>query len=174
MTVYSLADSTPKLHEDSWIAPGAIVIGRVELARGASVWFNAVLRGDTDWIRIGEDSNVQDLAMIHADLGVPTTVGARVTLGHKVMLHGCTVEDECLIGIGAIVLNRARIGAGSVVGAGALIPEDKVIPERSLVIGSPGRVVRTISDEDLAGIRDAAKHYAENARRFRAELHAAG
>ena len=134
MTVYSISGDTPKLHEDSWIAPGAVVIGKVELGRGSSVWFGAILRGDTDWIRIGEESNVQDLSVIHADLGVPTTIGARVTVGHKAMLHGCTVADECLIGIGAIILNRAKIGRGSVIGAGALITEDKVIPERSLVV----------------------------------------
>ncbi len=170
MTVYSISGDAPTLHEDSWIAPGAVVIGKVELARRSSVWFGAILRGDTDWIRIGEDSNVQDLSVIHADLGVPTTVGARVTVGHKAMLHGCTVEDECLIGIGAIILNRAKIGRGSVIGAGALIPEDKVIPERSLVVGTPGRVVRQLTEEEVEGIRQAAQHYVENARRFRVEL----
>ena len=170
MSVYALSGTPPELHPDTWIAPSASVIGTVALARGASVWFGAVLRGDTDWIRIGEDSNIQDLSVVHADLGVPTTVGARVTVGHKVMLHGCTVEDECLIGIGAVLLNGARIGAGSVVGAGALVTSGKVYPPRSMILGAPAKVLRQVTDEELDGIRRSADHYAKNARRFREEL----
>ena len=169
--LYAIDDFVPVIHEDAWIAPGAVLVGRVELARAASVWFGAVLRGDTDWIRIGEETNIQDGCVLHADEGVPLTVGARVTVGHKVMLHGCTVEDECLLGIGAIVMNHARIGSHCIIGAGALIPEGKVIPPRSLVMGMPGRVVRTLTDAEVQqSIRDAAKHYADNARRFRAGL----
>ncbi len=170
MTVYALSGKAPELHEDTWVAPTASVIGTVTLARGASVWFGAVLRGDTDWIRIGEDTNIQDLSVVHADLGVPTTIGARVTVGHEVMLHGCTVEDECLIGIGAILLNGAVIGTGSIVGAGALVTSGKVYPPRSMIVGAPAKAIRQVTDEELDGIRRSAEHYAKNARRFRDEL----
>ncbi|CAN5486414.1 gamma carbonic anhydrase family protein [soil metagenome] len=170
MTIYSISGLTPIVAPDAYVAPGAVVIGQVELARASSVWFGSVLRGDTDWIRIGEESNIQDLSVIHADVSVPTTVGKRVTVGHKVMLHGCTVEDECLIGIGAIILNRARIGKHSLIGAGSLIPAGKTIPERSLVMGTPGKVIREINEGELKMILFSAMHYAENAKRFRSEL----
>jgi carbonic anhydrase/acetyltransferase-like protein (isoleucine patch superfamily) len=170
MTVYTISGWQPKLADDAWIAPNATVIGQVELARASSVWFGAVLRGDTDWIKIGEESNVQDLSVIHADAGVPTIVGDRVTIGHKVMLHGCTVEDDCLIGIGAIILNGARIGRGSIIGAGALIPQGKVIPPGSMVMGAPGKVVRELSAPELEMVLFSAAHYAANAQRFRKEL----
>lgn len=170
MSVHALAGKAPELHPDTWIAPSASVIGTVALARGASVWFGAVLRGDTDWIRIGADTNVQDLSVVHADLGVPTTVGARVTVGHRVMLHGCTVADECLIGIGAILLNGSTIGEGSIVGAGALVTAGKTFPPGSMILGAPARVVRPVTAEEREGIRKSAAHYVENARRFREEL----
>lgn len=170
VSVYTISGHSPKLHDDAWIAPNAVVLGQVELARASSVWFGAVLRGDTDWIRIGEESNVQDLSMIHADAGVPTIVGDRVTIGHKVVLHGCTVADECLVGIGAIVLNRATIGKHSIIGAGSLVPPGKVIPERSLVMGVPGKVVREINEQELEMILFSSAHYVANAHRFRSEL----
>ncbi len=170
MSIYSISGLGPNLDPGAWIAPGAVVVGRVALARGASVWFGSVLRGDTEWIRVGEDSNVQDGCVVHADEGIPTTIGARATVGHKVMLHGCTIEDECLIGIGAILLNHSKIGRHSIVGAGALVPQGKVIPERSLVLGSPARVARTLTEKDLEMIHYAARHYAENAARFRETL----
>jgi carbonic anhydrase/acetyltransferase-like protein (isoleucine patch superfamily) len=169
--LYAIDDIVPVVHEDAWIAPGAVLVGRVALGRAVSVWFGAVLRGDTEWIRVGEETNIQDGCVLHADEGVPLTVGARVTVGHKVMLHGCTVEDECLIGIGAIVMNHARIGSHCIIGAGALVPEGKVIPPRSLVMGVPGRVIRPLTDAEVQeSILDAAKHYTDNARKFRSGL----
>lgn len=168
--IYALDSSCPVVHEEAWVAPGAVVVGRVVLARAASVWFGSVLRGDTDWIRVGEESNVQDGSVLHADEGIPLTLGARVTVGHKVMLHGCTVEDECLVGIGAIILNRAHVGSHCIIGAGALVAEDKIIPPRSLVLGLPGKVVRSLTDAEVQSIREAATHYADNARRFRSGL----
>ncbi len=172
MTVYSLGGVTPTFPEEGqyWIAPTASVIGRVVLKTNASIWFGAVLRGDNDPILIGENSNVQDNSVLHTDLGKPLTIGANVTVGHKVMLHGCTIGDGSLIGIGAIVLNGARIGAGCLIGAGSLIPEGKEIPDHSLVMGSPGRVVRTLSPEQAAGISAGAVHYVENWKRYRAGL----
>ncbi|MDE2357607.1 MAG: gamma carbonic anhydrase family protein [Alphaproteobacteria bacterium] len=172
MTSYSLAGVAPTFPDDGqyWIAPTASVIGRVILKTNASIWFGAVLRGDNDPIVVGENSNIQDNSVLHTDLGQPLTIGANVTVGHKVMLHGCTIGDGSLIGIGAIVLNGARIGAGCLIGAGALIPEGKEIPDHSLVMGAPGRVVRTLSPEQAAGIAAGARHYVENWKRYRAGL----
>lgn len=149
----------------SYIAPGAVVLGDVHLGPDASIWYNCVVRGDMASIRIGAQTNIQDLTMIHVDEDVPCTIGERVTAGHRVILHGCTIEDECLIGMGAIVLNYARIGAGSVVGAGALITEGQIIPPRSLVLGAPAKVIRTVDDRLYAKIELAWQHYVENARR---------
>ncbi len=168
--IAALGDRVPLVAPDAYVAEGATVVGSVELGARASVWFGAVLRGDCDLITVGEESNIQDGAVLHADEGVPLTMGARVTVGHRAMLHGCFVEDEALIGIGAIVLNRARIGRHCIIGAAALIPEGKVIPERSLVVGVPGRVVRQLTDEEVASLRDSAAHYVEQARRFRESL----
>ena len=153
----------------AFIAPGAIVLGNVHLGRGASVWYNAVLRGDTDRIAIGDDSNVQDLAMVHADPGFPCRVGCRVTVGHRVILHGCTIEDDCIIGMGAIVLNGARVGHGSVIGAGAVLVEGMDVPPGSLVLGVPGRVVRAVDEPMRQRIEHSWRHYVAAARR-----HAAG
>ena len=149
-----------------FVAANATLVGRVELARDSSVWFNAVLRGDNELISIGEESNVQDGVIVHTDEGIPLVVGARVTIGHAAVIHGATIEDECLIGIGAILLNRSRIARHCVVGAGALVTEGKTFPERSLIIGAPARAIRTLRDEDIVEIRNAAAHYVENARRF--------
>jgi carbonic anhydrase/acetyltransferase-like protein (isoleucine patch superfamily) len=151
-----------------FIARGAIVLGDVDLGKDVSVWYNAVIRGDTDKISIGDQTNIQDLSMIHADPGIPCTVGSRVTVGHRVILHGCTIEDDCLIGMGAIVLNKARVGRGSVIGAGALLLEGTEVPPGSLVIGSPGRVLRQVDDVMRERLEHGWRHYVDQARRHRA------
>jgi carbonic anhydrase/acetyltransferase-like protein (isoleucine patch superfamily) len=151
-----------------FIARGAIVLGQVQLGKDASVWYNAVIRGDCEQISIGEATNIQDLSMVHADPGYPCVVGSRVTVGHRVILHGCTVEDDCLIGMGAILLNRVRVGKGSIVGAGAVLLEGTEVPPGSLIVGNPGRVVRPV-DEVLAGRVDQSwRHYVAEAQRHRA------
>lgn len=172
MSLYRFGDKSPRLGDDAWVAPSASVIGDVRLGAGASVWWNAVLRGDSDTLTIGAGTNIQDGSVLHADEGVPLNVGANVTVGHMAMLHGCTVEDNVLIGIKAVVLNKAVIGRDSLVGANSLVPEGKVIPERSLVIGSPGKVVRQLTDAEVAHLRQAAAHYIANAARFRRECEA--
>ncbi|HYW50860.1 MAG TPA: gamma carbonic anhydrase family protein [Gemmatimonadaceae bacterium] len=149
----------PDVAPDAYVHPRASVCGMVTLAAGASVWAGAVLRGDTDRLTIGAGSNIQDLTMVHADRGVPTTVGERVTVGHRAILHGCTIEDDVLIGMGAILLNRCVIGRGSIIGAGALVAEGIVIPPGSLVLGMPGRVVRSTTTEEHARIARSSEHY---------------
>ncbi len=152
----------PRLGGNNFVAPTAVILGDVEMGAWTSVWYGAVVRGDVNWIVIGEESNVQDNAVIHVTNRVaPVTIGSRVTIAHGAMVHGCTVEDDVLIGIGAVILDHARIGAGSIIGAGALVPPGKEIPPGSLVVGRPGRVVRTLGDEDLAKIREYATHYKE-------------
>lgn len=170
MAIYKLGDRQPHLGHDAWIAPNATVIGDVQLGDGASVWWNAVVRGDNDTITIGAGSNIQDGSVLHVDAGVPLTIGVNVTIGHLVMLHGCSIGDESLIGIKSVILNKAQIGRHCIIGANSLIPEGKVIPERSLVMGSPGKVVRQLSDEEVARLLLAAQGYVENARRYRAGL----
>ncbi|MFH1870612.1 MAG: gamma carbonic anhydrase family protein [Pseudomonadota bacterium] len=170
MAVYSLGERQPSLGRDAWIAPNATVIGDVRLGDNASIWWNAVLRGDNDTITIGAGSNIQDGSVLHVDAGVPLTLGANVTVGHLVMLHGCSIGDESLIGIKSVILNNAQIGRHCIIGANSLIPEGKVIPERSLVMGSPGKVVRELTDEEVARLRLAAQGYVENARRYRDSL----
>ena len=170
MPVFNLADKQPRIDPGAWIAPNATVIGDVRLAANASIWWNAVLRGDNDPITIGENSNIQDGSVLHTDEGVPMSIGANVTVGHLVMLHGCTIGDGSLIGIGSIVLNRAVIGRYSIVGANTLIPEGKVFPDRVLIVGSPGKVVRELNDEEVARLAHSAAHYVENARRYRRDL----
>ena len=152
---------------DYWVADSATVVGNVLLKQKASVWFNAVVRGDNDLITIGEGSNVQDGSVLHTDPGFPLTIGAHVTIGHKVMLHGCHIGEGSLIGINAVVLNGAKIGKNCLIGANTLITEGKEIPDNSMVMGSPGKVVKTLTEEQGAGIRMGAKHYVENSRRFR-------
>ncbi len=147
-------------------APNATLIGRVVLGSDASVWFQAVIRADNDIISIGDESNIQDGCILHTDAGIPMMIGARVTVGHAAVLHGCTIEDECLIGIGAVLLNGSRISRHSIVGARALVTEGKAFPERSLIIGSPAKAVRTVTDEEIAGIRAAAAHYVQNAHKL--------
>ncbi|ETX29531.1 gamma carbonic anhydrase family protein [Roseivivax isoporae] len=170
MTLYSLDGRVPEIAEDAWVAPDANVIGDVRLAPGASVWFGATLRGDNEPIAIGEGTNVQENVVCHTDMGCPLTVGAGCTIGHKVMLHGCTIGDNVLIGMGATVLNRARIGANCLIGAGALVTEGKEIPEGSLVMGMPGKVVRALTEDEIEGLRRSARGYRGNAARFRAGL----
>jgi carbonic anhydrase/acetyltransferase-like protein (isoleucine patch superfamily) len=167
---YRLGERRVQAHPDSWIAPGARVVGEVRLAAGASVWFNAVLRADNEPIAIGEGSNVQDAAVLHADPGFPLVVGRGVTVGHHAMLHGCTVGDHSLVGINAVVLNGARIGRHCIVGANALVTEGKEIPDGALAVGSPAKVVRLLSDAERRALEANAEHYVRNAARFAAEL----
>ena len=167
---YRLGDACVDTHPDSWTAPNATLIGNVRLEESASVWFNAVLRGDNELILIGKDSNVQDGAVMHTDMGYPLTLGTGVTIGHNAMLHGCTVGDYSLIGINAVILNGAKIGKHCIIGANALIGEGKVIPEGSLVMGSPGKVVRDLTDEQKALLQAGAAHYVKNAQRYARDL----
>lgn len=170
MAVYEVDGKTPQVDSTAWIADSAQVMGHVTLGPDASVWFGCVLRGDTESMTIGEGSNIQDLTVMHADHGLPLTLGKHVTVGHKVMLHGCTIGDESLIGIGAIVLNGARIGKNCLVGAGSLVTEGKEFPDGSMIMGTPAKVVRELTPEQIEGLRLSAQHYIDNARRFRATL----
>ncbi len=172
MTLYTLDGHKPHTPEDGdfWIAPDANVIGRVVLEPATSVWFGCTLRGDNEPIVIGAGSNVQENCVMHTDMGYPLTVGPGCTIGHKVMLHGCTLGANTLIGMGATVLNGARIGANCLIGAGALITEGKEIPDGSLVMGAPGKVVRQLDAAAIEGLKASALHYQENMRRFRAGL----
>lgn len=167
---YRLGDVCVDAHPQSWIAPTATVIGNVRLQANASVWFGAVLRGDNELIDIGENSNVQDGAVMHTDPGSPLTLGKNVTIGHNAMLHGCTVDDGSLIGINAVILNGARIGKHCIIGANALIGEGKVIPDGSLVMGSPGKVVRELTELQKQMIEAGAAHYVQNAQRYARDL----
>jgi carbonic anhydrase/acetyltransferase-like protein (isoleucine patch superfamily) len=170
MPIYALGDKHPQLADSVWIAPNATVIGDVHLGRNVSIWWNATLRGDNDPITIGHDTNIQDGSTLHTDDGIPLLIGAGVTVGHMVTLHGCTIGDGCLVGMGAIVLNRAVVGRECLIGAGSVIPEGKEIPDRSLVIGTPGRVIRQLTDEDVARIRESTQHYLAHARQYRNQL----
>ena len=174
MTLYALDAMAPRLDADTWVAPDANLIGQVVLEAGASVWFGATLRAEHEEIRIGAGSNVQENTVIHVDPGFAATIGANCTIGHKVMLHGCTIGDGTLIGMGAIVLNGARIGRNCLIGAGALITEAKVIPDGSLVMGSPGKVVRQLDENAILGLAASAQHYQQNMRRFRDGLKVVG
>jgi len=171
MPLYSLGDRSPALPDGfHWIAPTAVVIGSVELKKNASVWFGTTIRGDNESIIIGENSNVQENCVFHTDPGCPLTIGRNCTIGHKAMLHGCKVGDNSLIGMGATVLNGAVIGENCLIGAGALIPEGKTIPDNSLVVGVPGKVIRELDAQAIAGLELSAKHYVENAKRFSKDL----
>ena len=168
--IYTLGDQTVKASGDYWVAPNATVLGNVLLKNNASVWYGAVLRGDTELITIGENSNIQDLSVIHCDYGFPTVVGDNVTVGHKVMLHGCTIGDNSLVGINAVILNGATIGKNCLIGANTLIPEGKTIPDNSLVMGAPGKVIREIDEKASAMLKASAEHYVANAKRHRDQL----
>ncbi|AML52671.1 gamma carbonic anhydrase family protein [Falsihalocynthiibacter arcticus] len=170
MTLYALADRAPQIDPDSWIAPDANIIGGVIIRAGASVWFGTTLRGDNEDITLGEGSNIQENCVLHTDMGYPLVIGAGCTIGHKAMLHGCTIGENTLIGMGAIVLNGAKIGRNCLIGAGALITEGKVIPDGSLVMGAPGKIIRDLDEKAIAGLRASALSYQNNMRRFRATL----
>ncbi|WP_372604006.1 gamma carbonic anhydrase family protein [Actibacterium sp.] len=167
MTLYALDGHEPKLDADSWVAPDANLIGQIEVQAGGSVWFGCTLRGDNEPIIVGQGSNVQENCVLHTDMGYPLTIGRDCTIGHKVMLHGCEIGDETLIGMGATVLNGAKIGKNCLIGAGALIPQGKVIPDGSMVIGSPGKVIRELDAATIEGLRASARGYQANMRRFR-------
>lgn len=170
MTIYALGDLTPQIHPDTWVAPDANLIGQVVMEEGSSVWFGTTIRADHEIILIGEGSNVQENCVMHIDAGFPLTVGKNCTIGHKVMLHGCTIGDNTLVGMNATILNGARIGKNCLIGAGALITEGKEIPDNSLVMGSPGKVVREIDEKALQRMIAGTMHYQDNMRRFRDEL----
>jgi carbonic anhydrase/acetyltransferase-like protein (isoleucine patch superfamily) len=165
MAIYELDGMAPKLGAGAWVADSAEVIGQVEMAENASVWYGCVVRGDTEKIRIGRNTNVQDLSVLHADAGVPLTIGDNVTVGHQVMLHGCTIGDNSLVGIQSVILNGAKIGRNCIVGAGSLVTENKEFPDNSLIVGSPAKVVRTLDAATEQHLRQSAEHYVENARR---------
>jgi carbonic anhydrase/acetyltransferase-like protein (isoleucine patch superfamily) len=170
MAIYQLDDDIPRIADTAWVADSAQVIGRVELHEGASVWFGAVLRGDNEWITVGRGSNVQDGTVMHTDMGCPLTIGEHVTIGHQVMLHGCTIGDGSLIGIQAVVLNNAKIGRNCLVGAGALVTEGKEFPDGSLIMGAPAKVVGQLTPERFERIKLGALSYAQKADRFRRGL----
>jgi carbonic anhydrase/acetyltransferase-like protein (isoleucine patch superfamily) len=170
MSLYALGETAPSIDPTAWVAPSADLIGDVRLAARASVWFGAVIRADNTPILLGEESNFQDGAIGHSDPGAPLTIGGRVTVGHQAILHGCTVEDEALIGMGARILNGAVIGSQCIVGAGALVTEGKIFEPRSLIVGSPARAIRTLTDEQVAMLRISAAHYAEKAVTYAREL----
>ena len=170
MAIYQLDDSTPAVHPSAWVADNAQVMGQVTLAEDCSVWFGVVIRGDTSTITVGKGSNIQDNSVLHADHGMPLVIGENVTVGHQVMLHGCTVGNGSLIGIGAVVLNGARIGQHCLVGAGALVTEGKEFPDGSMIIGSPAKAVRQLSPEQIEGLKMSAQHYVNNAARYKTGL----
>ncbi|MFK7863309.1 MAG: gamma carbonic anhydrase family protein [Pseudohongiellaceae bacterium] len=169
--IYSLGDKKVEIRgSDYFVAENATVLGQVALENNASVWFNAVIRGDNELITVGENSNVQDGSVLHTDPGVPLTIGKNVTIGHMVMLHGCTIGDNTLIGINSVILNGAKIGRNCLIGANSLIPEGKEIPDGSLVMGSPGKVIKELSAEQQTALLLSAQVYVENFKRFKAEL----
>jgi len=172
MSLFALGGETPDVAADAWVAPGCYVVGKVVLEARSSVWFGATLRGDNEIITVGPGSNIQENVVAHTDMGFPLTIGANCTIGHMAMLHGCTIGDNSLIGMGATVLNGAVIGQNCLIGAGALITEGKVIPDGSLVMGVPGKVIRALDAAAIDGLKKSAIHYQENAARFRKDLRA--
>lgn len=174
MTLYALDGHQPQIHADCWVAPDANLIGKVVMEQGASVWFGSTIRADHEEIRIGQGSNVQENTVMHIDLGYPLTIGRDCTIGHKVMLHGCTIGNNTLIGMGATILNGAKIGDNCLIGAGALITEGKEIPDGSLVMGSPGKVVRELDAATIERLTQSARHYQDNMRLFRERMVAVG
>ena len=170
MAVYALGAHTPKIHETAYIAPTATLIGNVVVEEGASIWFGAVLRGDNDVLHVGKNSNIQDNSVLHTDPGIPLMIGEGVTVGHRVMLHGCTIGDYSLIGIGATLLNRVTVGNNCLIGAHSLITEGKSFEDGSMVVGAPGRVIRSLSGAQIAMLKMSADIYVKNGERFRHEL----
>ena len=167
--ILTLGDKRVVTRGDFFVADNAIVVGSVVLGNNVSIWYNAVVRGDDDDITIGENSNVQDGSVLHTDMGVALTIGRNVSIGHMVHLHGCTIGDNSLIGIGSVILNNAVIGKNCLIGASTLIAENKVIPDGSLVVGSPGRIIRTLSETDISALKQNAEHYVENFKRYKRE-----
>ena len=165
--IYDFEKNVPKIHPEAWVAADAKIIGKVKLEKNSSIWFNAVLRGDIELITVGEDSNIQDGSVLHTDPGYPLTIGKGVTIGHLVMLHGCQISDNSLIGIGSIILNNAKIGKNCIIGANTLITENKIIPDNSLVVGSPGRVLRKVTDEEIKSVIENGQHYVQNSKKYK-------
>ena len=165
--IYDFENIIPTLDKYSWVAANAVLIGKVILKKDANVWFNVVLRGDIEAITIGEGSNVQDGSIFHTDPGCPLTLGKSVTVGHMVMLHGCEIADNTLIGIGSTILNKTKIGKNCIIGANTLITENKVIPDKSLVLGSPGKIIRQVTDKEIEDIKENARHYVENFKKYK-------
>ena len=172
MTLYALGDAKPLVPEngDFWVAPGAHVIGNVRLGAGVGIWFGAVLRGDNEPIDIGDGTNIQEGVTIHTDMGYPATIGAHCTIGHRAIIHGCSIGDNSLVGMGATILNGARIGRNCLVGANALVTEGKEFPDNSLIVGAPARVIRTLDDKAVEALAKSAEHYVANWRRFARDL----
>ena len=170
MAIYQLDDLTPSIHPTAWIADSAQVIGKVGLAEDVGIWFGVVIRGDTELITVGKGSNIQENCVLHTDHGKPLVIGENVTVGHQVTLHGCTIGNNSLIGIAAVVLNGAKIGNNCLVGAGALVTEGKEFPDGSMIIGSPAKAVKQLSPEQIEGLKSSAEHYVENANRYKTGL----
>ena len=165
--IYDFEKNIPEIHPEAWVASNATLIGKIKLEKNSSIWFNAVLRGDIELITIGENSNIQDGSVLHTDPGFKLTIGKGVTVGHMVMLHGCQIGDDTLIGIGSIILNNAKIGKNCIIGANSLITENKIIPDNSLVVGSPGKVLRKVTEEEIKAIHENAKHYVDGSKKYK-------
>jgi carbonic anhydrase/acetyltransferase-like protein (isoleucine patch superfamily) len=174
MAIYELGDDSPSIPDSAWVAPSADLIGKVVLGEGATVWFGAVLRADNEPMRIGANSNIQDNSVVHSDIGQPTTIGDNVTIGHQVILHGCTVGDNSLIGMGTTILNGARIGRNCLVGAGSLVTEGKVFEDGWLIMGRPAKAVRELTGDQQAGLMASAEGYRKNGERYKAGLNKVG
>jgi carbonic anhydrase/acetyltransferase-like protein (isoleucine patch superfamily) len=174
VAIYRIGDDTPRVAPSAWVADSATVIGRVELAEGASVWYGCVLRGDNDWLRIGRNTNVQDGSVLHTDHGIELVLGDNVSVGHQCMMHGCTVGDGTLIGIQSVILNHARIGRNCIVGAGSLVTEGKEFPDGSMIMGSPAKVVRALTPEQIERVAMISTHYVEQATRHRTQMERVG
>ena len=170
MAIYQLDDLSPAIHDSAWVADSAAVMGNVTLSEDSSVWFGVVIRGDTETITVGKGTNIQDNSVLHADHGMPLVIGENVTVGHQVMLHGCTIGDGSLIGIQAVVLNGAKIGKHCLVGAGALVTEGKEFPDGCMILGSPAKAVRQLTEAQIEGLKMSAQHYIDNARRYKTGL----
>ena len=170
MAIYQLDDLSPAIHDSAWVADSAAVMGNVTLSEDSSVWFGVVIRGDTETITVGKGTNIQDNSVLHADHGMPLVIGDNVTVGHQVMLHGCTIGDGSLIGIQAVVLNGAKIGKNCLVGAGSLVTEGKEFPDGCMILGSPAKAVRQLTDAQIQGLKMSAQHYIDNARRYKTGL----
>ena len=170
MAIYQLDDLSPAIHDSAWVADSAAVMGNVTLSEDSSVWFGVVIRGDTETITVGKGTNIQDNSVLHADHGMPLVIGENVTVGHQVMLHGCTIGDGSLIGIQAVVLNGAKIGKNCLVGAGSLVTEGKEFPDGWMIMGSPAKAVRQLTDAQIEGLKMSAQHYIDNARRYKTGL----